>query len=60
LLQGNKENQKIVEELNATGVVPSEILDRHGYEPFIDEKGRVKLKRTDVELESENGGSQGY
>jgi len=38
-----------VEELNATEVVPSEVLDKHGYEPFIDEKGRVRLKRTDSE-----------
>jgi hypothetical protein len=38
-----------VEELNATEAVPSEVLDKHGYEPFIDEKGRVRLKRTDSE-----------
>lgn len=46
LLQGNPANQKIVEELNARETVPSEVLDKHGYEPYIDEKGRVKLKRT--------------
>jgi palmitoyltransferase len=46
LLQGNPENQKIVEELNTREVVPSEVLDKHGYEPFIDDKGRVKLKKT--------------
>lgn len=45
LLHGNKENQAIVEELNAKEVLPSEVLDKHGYEPFIDDKGRVKLKR---------------
>jgi palmitoyltransferase len=47
LLQGNPENQKIVEELNAKEVVPSEVLDKHGYEPFIDDNGRVKLRKTD-------------
>ena len=29
-------------------MVPSEVLDKHGYEPFIDEKGRVRLKRLDA------------
>lgn len=45
LLQGNPENQAVVRELEAKEVVPSEVLDKHGYEPFIDEKGRVRLKR---------------
>lgn len=45
LLQGNPANQKIVEGLNARGTVPSEVLDKHGYEPVIDEKGRVRLQR---------------
>ncbi|KAI5778382.1 spinocerebellar ataxia type 10 protein domain-containing protein [Geopyxis carbonaria] len=47
LLQDNKENQMIVEELNARETVPSEVLDKSGYEPYIDERGRVRLKRTD-------------
>lgn len=46
LLQGNIENQKIVEELNAKDTVPSEVLDKHGYEPYIDEKGKVRLRRS--------------
>ncbi|KAA8894355.1 spinocerebellar ataxia type 10 protein domain-containing protein [Sphaerosporella brunnea] len=47
LLQGNPENQKIVEELNAREVVPNEVLDKHGYATFIDPNGRIKLKKTD-------------
>lgn len=47
LLQDNMENQMIVEELNARETVPSEVLDKSGYEPYIDEKGRVRLKRTE-------------
>lgn len=47
LLHNNPENQKIVQELDAKQTVPTEVLDKNGYEPFIDEKGRVRLKRTD-------------
>ena len=45
LLEGNKENQAIVEELEARKVVPDEVLDKRGYETFIDEGGKVGLRR---------------
>ncbi|KAI9808960.1 MAG: copper transport protein [Phylliscum demangeonii] len=47
LLEGNEENAKIVRDLEAKQVVPSEILDERGYETFIDAKGRVGLRRKD-------------
>lgn len=47
LLEGNEENQKIVKELEAKQVVPSEVLDQRGYETFIDSKGKVGLRRKD-------------
>ena len=45
LLEGNRENQAIVEELEARRVVPDEVLDNRGYETFIDEGGKVGLRR---------------
>jgi hypothetical protein len=45
LLEGNIESQKLVKELEAVQVVPSEVLDSHGYEHFIDESGRVQLAK---------------
>lgn len=45
LLEGNRENQAIVEELEARKVVPDEVLDKRGYETFIDEGGKVGLRR---------------
>jgi hypothetical protein len=41
------ENQAIVKALDAKQTVPNEVLDKQGYEPYIDEKGRVRLKRTE-------------
>lgn len=38
-------NQKVVEELDAVRTVPSEVLDKNGYEHFIDENGRVQLRK---------------
>ena len=45
LLEGNRENQAIVEDLEARKVVPDEVLDKRGYETFIDEGGKVGLRR---------------
>jgi palmitoyltransferase len=45
MLEGNPQNQKIVEELDAVQTVPSEVLDKSGYEHFIDESGRVQLRK---------------
>lgn len=45
LLEGNKDNQAIVEQLEAQKVVPDEVLDKRGYETFIDEGGKVGLRR---------------
>ncbi|KAH8153766.1 uncharacterized protein LAJ45_01533 [Morchella importuna] len=45
MLEGNPQNQKIVEELDAVQTVPSEVLDKNGYEHFIDESGRVQLRK---------------
>jgi palmitoyltransferase len=44
LLEGNKENQKIIRDLEARGTVPSELLDQQGFEPFIDEKGQLGIR----------------
>lgn len=46
LLHGNIENQKVVEELEkGGGEVPEEVLEKSGFEPFIDERGRVRLRK---------------
>lgn len=48
LLEGNKENQDVIRQLEPQGVVPSEVLDQHGYETFMDAKGQVGLRRKEV------------
>ncbi|KAI9733969.1 MAG: copper transport protein [Cirrosporium novae-zelandiae] len=45
LLEGNLENQDIVNALEARRVVPDEVLDKRGYETFIDGNGKVGLRR---------------
>ncbi|KAI9759268.1 MAG: copper transport protein [Chaenotheca gracillima] len=45
LLEGNEANMQIVRELEARQTVPSEVLDKRGYETFIDDKGKVGLRR---------------
>ena len=45
LLEGNEENKAIVKELEAKSVVPNEVLDKRGYETFLDEAGKVGLRR---------------
>ncbi|KAL8829612.1 MAG: hypothetical protein Q9191_001918 [Dirinaria sp. TL-2023a] len=44
LLEGNKENQMIVNELEARKTVPDEVLDKRGYETYVDEQGNVGLR----------------
>ncbi|KAL1388613.1 hypothetical protein HDK64DRAFT_253209 [Phyllosticta capitalensis] len=48
LLEGNKENQDVIRELEPKGVVPNEVLDHHGYETFWDQHGQVSLRRKEV------------
>ena len=45
LLESNKENQEIVEQLEARKAVPNEVLHKKGYETFIDETGKVGLRK---------------
>ena len=44
-MEGHQENQDIIRRLEARAVVPSEVLDQHGYETFMDAKGQVGLRR---------------
>lgn len=44
LLEGNRENQIIVEDLEARRTVPDEVLDKRGYETYIDNDGKVGLR----------------
>lgn len=44
LLEGNRENQEIVRVLEPRRGVPDEVLDKRGYETYIDEKGKVGLR----------------
>ncbi|KAK8177573.1 hypothetical protein IWX90DRAFT_421269 [Phyllosticta citrichinensis] len=48
LLEGNKENQDVIRDLEPQGVVPNEVLDHHGYETFWDQHGQVSLRRKEV------------
>ena len=45
LMEGHQENQSIIRQLEARAAVPSEVLDQHGYETFMDSKGQVGLRR---------------
>lgn len=45
LMEGHQDNQDIIRQLEARAVVPSEVLDQHGYETFMDAKGQVGLRR---------------
>ena len=45
LLECNKENQEIVEQLEARKAVPNEVLHKKGYETYIDESGKVGLRK---------------
>lgn len=44
LLEGNRENQEIVKVLEPRRGVPDEVLDKRGYETYIDDKGKVGLR----------------
>ena len=44
LLEGNRENQEIVRVLEPRRGVPDEVLDKRGYETYIDDKGKVGLR----------------
>jgi hypothetical protein len=48
LLENNKENQKIVEELEAREVVRDEggVLEKSGYEAVIDQVGKLAIQKT--------------
>ena len=45
LLERNKENQQIVDQLQARKVVPNEVLHKKGYETYIDQSGKVGLRK---------------
>lgn len=45
LLEGNRENQRVVEELEGRKTVPDEVLDKRGYETFVGDGGKVCLRR---------------
>ena len=45
LLECNKDNQEIVEQLEARKTVPNEVLHKKGYETYIDETGKVGLRK---------------
>jgi palmitoyltransferase len=45
LLEGNEANQRLVRELEAREGVPSEVLERGGWETFVDRGGKVGLRR---------------
>ena len=44
LLEGNRENQEIVRVLQPRQGVPDEVMDKRGYETYIDEGGKVGLR----------------
>ncbi|KAF2760283.1 hypothetical protein EJ05DRAFT_508837 [Pseudovirgaria hyperparasitica] len=59
LLENNPENQAIVKELEPKVVVPSEVLDDHGYESFMDMRGQVGLRRKFKPKAKTEGGAGG-
>ena len=58
LLEGNAGNQKLVRELEAREAVPSEVLERGGWETFVDGEGGVGLRRvgTVAQAKTNNAG----
>ncbi len=46
LLEGNRENQRLVEELEAREVVKDDggVLERSGYEAMIDQAGKLAIR----------------
>ena len=49
LLEGNRENQRVVEELEAREVMKDEggLLERSGYEAVLDEVGKLAIRKRD-------------
>ena len=45
LLECNRDNQEIVEQLEARKTVPNEVLHKKDYETYIDETGKVGLRK---------------
>ena len=60
LLEGNLENQAIVENLEARRTVPDEVLDKRGYETYIDNDGKVWLRARERAVSGKAAESQGY
>ncbi|KAF2837588.1 hypothetical protein M501DRAFT_937685 [Patellaria atrata CBS 101060] len=57
LMEGNKENQAVIRSLEGRKSVPSEVLDQHGYETFMDNRGQVGLRRKEnIKLHSATAG----
>ncbi|KAI5807371.1 spinocerebellar ataxia type 10 protein domain-containing protein [Peziza echinospora] len=56
LLEGNQKNQKEVGELEVKEIVKTEALAKAGYEAYVDDKGKVGLKRTNVQSREETHG----
>ncbi|EAS35940.3 essential cytoplasmic protein Ctr86 [Coccidioides immitis RS] len=50
LLEGNRENQRVVEELEAREVMKDEggLLERSGYEAVLDEVGKLSIRKKDA------------
>lgn len=60
LLEGNGENQAIVENLEAQRTVPDEVLDKRGYETYIDNDGKVGLRARERVVHGRAAEGQGY
>lgn len=50
LLEGNRENQRLVEELEAREVVKDDsgVLEKNGYEAMIDQTGKLAIRPKDA------------
>ncbi|KAL1966970.1 hypothetical protein VTN77DRAFT_3714 [Rasamsonia byssochlamydoides] len=61
LLEGNKENQKLVEELEAREVVKDEsgILEKSGYEAVIDQVGKLAIRPKESKDSKEKESKEG-
>ena len=59
ILEKNKENQDIVEQLEARRVTPNEVLHKKGYETYIDQSGKVGLRKMGGVYSTEGNFGQG-
>ena len=57
MLDQNAENKKVIQELEAKKVVPGEVFDKMPFEPYMDEQGKVKLRRKEPIPRFENTSS---